>query len=99
MSRSVAGNGDWLGRLVLGDGSLLFVGRGGSAAPHAHHAVQLVWARDGAVEVTTPEGIVTTGAALIPAQSRHAFRAAGSQLVMLLVERHSCWRAPRTEQI
>lgn len=78
----------WVGRLLLLPGTLLYLGRGGSAAAHAHHAVQLVWARDGAVELTTGDGVVTTDAALIPAQSRHAFRAQGSQLIMLLVERH-----------
>lgn len=82
-----AGSG-WTGRLVLLPGALLYLGRGGSAAAHAHHAVQLVWAREGSVELTTGHGVVTTDAALIPAQSRHAFRAGGAPLVMLLVERH-----------
>lgn len=79
----------WSGRLVLLPGTLLYLGRGGAAAAHAHHAVQLVWARDGSVEVTTADGVVTTDAVLVPAQARHAFRATGSQLVMLLVERHA----------
>lgn len=80
--------GGWRGRLVLLPGALLYVGRGGEAAAHAHHAVQLVWAREGSVELTTRDGVVTAEAALIPAQTLHAFRARGSQLVMLLVERH-----------
>ncbi len=49
----------WSGRLVLLPGVLLYAGRGGPAASHAHHAVQLVWALDGKVALTLPSGTVS----------------------------------------
>ena len=77
----------WLGRLVLAPGVMLFVGRGGDAAAHAHHAVQLVWALEEDVEVDA-DAPATARVVVIPGGARHALRARGP-IVMLLVERHA----------
>jgi AraC-like DNA-binding protein len=79
----------WAGRLVLLPGVLFYMGRGGPAAAHAHHAVQLVWALDGKVALTLPSGTRSVRAALIPSQARHAIDVDASRFAMCLVERHS----------
>ena len=77
----------WAGRLFLAPGMFLYLGAGASAESHAHHAVQLIWARDGKLELELPSGAVRVGAALLPANSEHALQAEG-QIALLLVEPH-----------
>lgn len=79
----------WGGRLILDAdaGTILFVGPGGGAERHAHHAVQLVWALDGELTVTF-DAPVRRRATVIPADVEHALDATGRRLVLLLVEPH-----------
>lgn len=77
----------WGGRLILDAGTILFVGPGGAAERHAHHAVQLVWALDGDFTVTF-DGPLRRRAAVIPADVEHAFDATGRQVAILFVEPH-----------
>ena len=77
----------WFGRLFLAPGTFLYLGAGASAEAHAHHAVQLVWAREGELRVELATGTVRARAALIPANEQHAFHADG-QIALLLVEPH-----------
>ncbi len=77
----------WGGRLFLGAGTILFIGPGGAAERHAHHAVQLVWALDGEITLAFDEP-VRRRAALIPADLPHAFDASGSRVAIMYVEPH-----------
>lgn len=79
--------GAWGGRLILDAGTILFVGPGGSAERHAHHAVQLVWALDGELTVTF-DAPVRRRATVIPADVEHAFDATGRRIAILFVEPH-----------
>ena len=72
---------------MLDAGTILFVGPGGAADRHAHHAVQLVWALDGDFTVTL-EAPARRRAALIPADVPHAFDATGRRVAILFVEPH-----------
>ncbi len=84
MPRPVPG---WGGRVILDAGSLLFIGPGGTAARHAHHAVQLVWALHGEFTVTF-EAPHRRRAVLIPANVPHAIEAAERRVAIMLVEPH-----------
>jgi AraC-like DNA-binding protein len=83
----MAGQKGWRGRLFLDAGMILYIGPGATADRHAHHAVQLVWANEGALTVTLSEPL-RRRAALIPADAPHALDAAGSLIALLLVESH-----------
>lgn len=65
----------------------MFVGPGGKADRHAHHAVQLVRALDGELEITV-EAPLRRRAALIPAGAAHAFDATGLRVAIMFVEPH-----------
>jgi AraC-like DNA-binding protein len=75
----------WGGRLILDTGSILFVGPGGAAERHAHHAVQLAWVLDGELTVTL-DAPLRRRVTLIPADVPHAFDATGRRVAILLVE-------------
>jgi AraC-like DNA-binding protein len=77
----------WGGRLFLGAGTILFVGPGGAAERHAHHAVQLVWALDDDVTVTF-DGQLRRRATLVPADVPHALDSAGRRIAIMYVEPH-----------
>ncbi len=77
----------WGGRLFLDAGTILFVGPGGAAEPHAHHAVQLVWALDGDVTVTF-DAPLRRRAALVPADLPHALDSTGRRVAIMYVEPH-----------
>ncbi|MBZ0232525.1 MAG: AraC family transcriptional regulator, partial [Deltaproteobacteria bacterium] len=77
----------WAGRLFLDAGTTLFIGPGGAADRHAHHAVQLVWARAGTLSLTLDRS-VRRRAALIAADTPHAFDASGADLALMLVDPH-----------
>jgi len=77
----------WTGRLFVDTGTILFVGPGGAADRHRHHAVQLVWALDGALTVTL-DAPRRRRAALIPANVAHGFDATGARIALLLVDPH-----------
>lgn len=82
----------WGGRLFLGAGTILFVGPGGTAERHAHHAVQLVWALEGELTVTF-DAPVRRRATLIPADVPHSFEATGLRIAIVYVEPHGPRRA------
>ncbi len=75
----------WGGRLILDAGTILFVGPGGAAERHAHHAVQLVWALDGELTVAF-DMPVRRHATLIPADVPHAFDATGCRVAIVFVD-------------
>lgn len=78
----------WTGRLVLAPGLVLYLGSGGSADRHVHHAVQFVWADHGKAVVTLADGRMEVGATLVPARVAHALQANGHQLALMLVDAH-----------
>ncbi len=75
----------WPGRLFLGPGLVLYLGPGGRADEHAHHAVQLVIGESDGVSIS---GRAQVRAALVPAGAPHAMDACGTRIALLLVERH-----------
>lgn len=85
--RDVSSPGPFVGTLALGPGLALYLGPGGTADPHAHHAVQLVVSAGGPLEVSVGSTAHREPAVLVPAGVRHSLGATGS-LAVLLVERH-----------
>lgn len=65
----------------------MFVGPGGAAAQHAHHAVQLVWSLDGEFTVTLEQPVLRH-ATLIPAGVAHALDTTGRRIIMIFAEPH-----------
>jgi len=78
----------WGGRLFLAPGLFLYVGAGGTADAHAHHAVQFVWSSAGVVSLHLGERTVRANAFLVPAGVTHSFDASGHRIALLLIERH-----------
>jgi AraC-like DNA-binding protein len=78
----------WEGRLFLAPGMFLYLGRGASAAAHAHHAVQLVWAKNRELTLQLPTGVRHARATLIPANLEHALEATDQVVALVLVEPH-----------
>lgn len=78
----------WRGRLILLPGLVLYVGQGGHADTHQHHAVQLVWSLEGEVNLQLGGRSLATAVTLIPASTPHALDVRGP-VVMWLVERHA----------
>lgn len=76
----------WRGRLSLAPGLVVYMGAGGAAEEHAHHAVQLVWVIDGKAEMIVAGRRHLLGAALIPAGVTHSFDARGQLVVLILVD-------------
>lgn len=71
---------------MLAPGLILYTGPGGPAADHAHHAIQMMWALDGHLELEVGDQAVIAASALIPAGQRHGVRAVTSRIVLALVE-------------
>jgi AraC-like DNA-binding protein len=71
---------------VLAPGLILYAGPGGAAADHAHHALQMMWALDGVLELQVGADTVRTSSALVPAGARHGVRAVTGRVVLALVE-------------
>jgi AraC-like DNA-binding protein len=76
------------GALHLSPGCVLYVGPGGAADSHAHHAVQLVVAPDAPVSLVIGGLPTDVHVALIPAGVPHALDAAGRRVAIALFERH-----------
>lgn len=76
----------WDGALVMGSGSVVYLGPGSAAEWHAHDAIQLVWGVDGTVRVASDDGDVEMGAAIIPSRTAHAIFADHTRLALILVE-------------
>jgi AraC-like DNA-binding protein len=70
---------------MLDAGSILFVGPGGPAERHAHHAVQFAWAVDGELTVTL-DAPLRRRAVLIPANVPHKMDSSGRRVAFLLIE-------------
>lgn len=73
--------------MFLDAGTVLYLGPGSRTDDHAHHAVQLVWARDGALSVTRGGRARGYQATLVPSHESHALEATGT-IALLLVEPH-----------
>ena len=71
---------------MLAPGLILYTGPGGPAAGHAHHAIQMMWALDGHLELEVGDQPVIAPFALIPAGQRHGVRAVTGRIVLALVE-------------
>ncbi len=71
---------------MLAPGLILYTGPGGPAAGHAHHAIQMMWALDGHLELEVGDQTVVAPSALIPAGQKHAVRAVTGRIVLALVE-------------
>jgi hypothetical protein len=78
---------DWSGRSFLAPGVIVYIGRGGAANDHAHHAIQFVWGLDEPVQLNVAGRMVRAGATLIPAGTPHDFRADG-RVALALIEPH-----------
>lgn len=78
----------WIGRVFLDAGTILYIGPGGTADRHAHHAVQLLWSATGPFTVTTARSRVQRHAVLMPAQEVHELDANGHTIALLLIEPH-----------
>ena len=76
----------WTGSAVLAPGLILYAGPGGEAADHAHHAIQMMWALDGHLELQVGDEAVTAASVLIPAGALHGVRAVTGRIVLALVE-------------
>ena len=72
----------------LDAGSILYVGPGGAAESHAHHAVQLVWSSDAPFTLQLEGRQISRRAALIPAHAVHSLDARDRTIALLLVEAH-----------
>jgi AraC-like DNA-binding protein len=78
----------WSGRLVLSPGSLAYFGRGGIAASHAHHAIQVMRSFDEPFRVEVGGVEFSTHAACVPSDVRHAVVSAARRHAIVLVEPH-----------
>jgi len=76
----------WRGRIFLDAGWILYVGPGSSADLHAHHAVQLVWSRDGHFDIDLDRGTQKRHAVLVPANTEHSLMAVDRTIALFLVE-------------
>lgn len=74
--------------MLLAPAAVLYVGVGGCADRHAHHAVQLVWVRDGSLRVGLGARSARGRAFLVPGNVEHSFEAEGQTLALMLFERH-----------
>lgn len=78
----------WAGRVVLAPGLVLYVGPGSIADRHEHHAVQLVWSNDGAIDLRLDSRAFAVSAALVPARVAHEIRSSGRRVALVLVDAH-----------
>jgi AraC-like DNA-binding protein len=76
------------GSLVLSPGCVIYIGPGGVAETHVHHAVQLVVAREAPFRFSLDGPSVPAYTALVPAGVAHALDARGAHVAIVLFERH-----------
>jgi AraC-like DNA-binding protein len=77
---------DWQGRLWWGPGRLAYLGPGGPATEHRHHAVQVVMSFDGPVSFDVEGRKAVAPATIIPSGARHAVDSTGRTVLLLLTE-------------
>jgi AraC-like DNA-binding protein len=78
----------WDGCLVLSPGGLVYFGPGGVAAPHAHHAIQVMRSFDEPFRVEVGAVSLATHAACVPSDVRHAVVSPARRHAIVLVEPH-----------
>ncbi|MEU3273107.1 AraC family transcriptional regulator [Saccharomonospora sp. NPDC006951] len=78
--------GHWGGRLSWSPGRLTYVGSGGPADVHRHHAVQLVVSYDGCFELDVEGRTSRPRAAVIPSGARHSVDTSGRHIALVLIE-------------
>ncbi|ASR35842.1 hypothetical protein BAY61_13455 [Prauserella marina] len=78
--------GHWDGRLSWSPGRLTYVGSGGPADVHRHHAVQLVVSYDGCFELDVEGRTSRPRAAVIPSGARHSVDTSGRHVALVLIE-------------
>lgn len=92
----------WTGRVFLLPGRMLFLGTGGGAELHAHHALQIVVGFEAPFRLRVGGAAVTRRIAVIPSGAPHAFSAGAGLTALLLIEpesamgravEHGCTRA------
>ena len=77
----------WIGRMFLGPGHMLYVGALGATAEHAHHAHQIVIATEGLVSLRDASGTqAATRAALVGPDIPHSIAAPCAQAMLLYLE-------------
>lgn len=76
------------GTLTLAPGRMVYVGPGGPADTHAHHAVQLVVSREAPFEITFGTSTFEARVALVPAGVRHGLEATNRDIGLVLFDRH-----------
>lgn len=88
----------WNGRLYVSPGLVLYLGPGGSAQAHAHHAVQLVCSFDGPFVLDLAGDVVSARSALVPSGVRHSFDCDAERMALALIEPHRARGAGVEEQ-
>jgi AraC-like DNA-binding protein len=76
----------WDGTLLLGEYMVTYLGPGGPAGWHAHHAVQLAVACDAPLTVERPDGTLRGHSALVPSSVRHRLDTRARQLAVVFVD-------------
>ena len=78
----------WSGRLFLSPGLVLYLGPGGTAQAHAHHAVQLVCSFDEPCVLDLAGDVISARAALIASGVRHSLDCDAKRMALVLIEPH-----------
>ena len=78
--------GPWTGRLFWGPGRLVYIGLGGPAERHRHHAVQLVVSFGEPFEISLDGPPITARAAVVPSGARHTVETSGRRVALILME-------------
>ena len=65
---------------------MLYLGPGGSAAPHSHHAVQIVRSFDEPITLDLDGTTFNSQAAIVPSGLRHGLQTTAARLALALVE-------------
>ncbi|CAM3053759.1 helix-turn-helix transcriptional regulator [Prescottella defluvii] len=76
----------WEGVLTLTPGAVLYVGAGGDAEIHAHHAVQVIVSLDEPFVLELEDGLHPAAAAVVPSGLPHGLRCNSRSLLLMLVE-------------
>lgn len=86
MMKTVAQARDWRGSLFLREQHLLYAGPVASTDLHAHHAFQIVWARDAPVRIRTASDSREVTSAVIAPDVPHAFDSSAPRVLLLYID-------------